>query len=253
MINRILTVGGLTLVSRATGFARDIVMADFEKPGAHDVVHTLVHDLAAAGKPTEEHTIRRQGELQKIDTTNASSKPTMYPIPKNAGMYDMDTDSKGRTHINIWREGKIGIFDPKAIEYKEYKTPTALSGPRRGQIDAQNRYWTAQFYAGQVLMFDPDKQIIKEYPLINGAKPYTAPYAEPYSLSVDDKNQIVWTNDFSASRLYRIDMNTGQSTEYMTPSNYELRDLKVDTAASRPTVWLPSYRPPSKLVKVEMR
>ncbi len=46
----------------AENYARDIVMADFEKPGDHDVVHTLMHDLAAAGKPTEEHTIRRQGE-----------------------------------------------------------------------------------------------------------------------------------------------------------------------------------------------
>src|SRR5712671_1442831 len=40
-------------------------------------------------------TIRRQGELNKIDTTNASSMPTMYPIPKNGGIYDLDTDSKG--------------------------------------------------------------------------------------------------------------------------------------------------------------
>ena len=46
----------------AEAYARDIVMADFEKPGDHDVVHTLMHDLAAAGKPTEEHTVRRQGE-----------------------------------------------------------------------------------------------------------------------------------------------------------------------------------------------
>ncbi len=46
----------------AENYARDIVMADFEKPGDHDVVHTLMHDLAAAGKPVEEHTIRRQGE-----------------------------------------------------------------------------------------------------------------------------------------------------------------------------------------------
>ena len=37
-------------------------MADFEKPGDHDVVHTLMRDLAAAGKPTEEHTIRKQAE-----------------------------------------------------------------------------------------------------------------------------------------------------------------------------------------------
>ncbi len=46
----------------AESYARDIVMAAFEKPGAHDVVHTLMHDLAAAGKPMEEHTIRRQGQ-----------------------------------------------------------------------------------------------------------------------------------------------------------------------------------------------
>ena len=46
----------------AESYARDIVMADFEKPGEHDVIHTLMHDLAAAGKPHEEHTIRRQGE-----------------------------------------------------------------------------------------------------------------------------------------------------------------------------------------------
>ena len=46
----------------AEAYARDIVMADFEKPGDHDVVHTLMHDLAAAGKPTEEHPVRRQGE-----------------------------------------------------------------------------------------------------------------------------------------------------------------------------------------------
>ena len=46
----------------AEHYSRDIVMADFEKPGDHDVIHTLMRDLAAAGKPTEEHTIRKQGE-----------------------------------------------------------------------------------------------------------------------------------------------------------------------------------------------
>jgi hypothetical protein len=48
-------------------------------------------------------------------------------------------------------------------------------------------------------------------------------------------------------------MNTGHSTEFMTPSNYEVRDLKVDPTAPRPTVWVPAYRPPSKLVKIVVR
>jgi len=197
--------------------------------------------------------MRKNGELVKIDTGDEAVKPTTFLIPKNMGIYDIDTDSKGRTDLYIWREGKIGTFDPKTLAYTEYKTPTPMSGPRRGQIDGQDRLWAAEFYAGQLMVLDQDKKVIKEYPLVPGSKPYTAPYAEPYSASVDDKNQVVWTHDFSSDRLYRIDMNTGQSTEYMTPSNYEVRDLKVDTAAERPTVWVPAYRPPSKLVKIQIR
>jgi streptogramin lyase len=202
--------------------------------------------------------LQRNGQLTKIDTSSEQLKRTIFNIPKNMGIYDIDTDSKGRTDLYIWREGKIGVFDPKEIDgptegYAEYKTPTPMAGPRRGQIDGQNRLWAGEFYAGQVMMFDPDKKEFKEYPLITGTKAYTAPYAEPYSASADDKNQIVWTHDFSSNRLYRVDMNTGQSTEYMTPSNYEVRDLKVDTNAPRPTVWVPAYRPPSKLVKIQVR
>jgi hypothetical protein len=38
-------------------------MADFEKPGDSDVVDKLMRDLAAAGKPTEAQTIRKQSEV----------------------------------------------------------------------------------------------------------------------------------------------------------------------------------------------
>jgi streptogramin lyase len=197
--------------------------------------------------------LSENGQLTKVETGSEALKRTIYPIPKNSGIYDIDTDSKGRTDLYIWRDGKVAIFDPKDISYNEYKVPTAMAGPRRGQIDGKDRLWAAEFYAGQVLMFDPDKKLLKEYPLINGAKAYSAPYAEPYSASADDKNQIVWTNDFSSSRIYKIDMNSGKSIEYMTPSNYEIRDFKVDASAPRPTVWIPAYRPPSKLVKVQVR
>jgi hypothetical protein len=46
----------------AESYAKDVVMADFEKPGDSDVIHKLMKDLAAAGKPMEDHTIRKQGE-----------------------------------------------------------------------------------------------------------------------------------------------------------------------------------------------
>ena len=46
----------------AEAYAKEVVLADFEKPGDSDVMEKLVKDLAAAGKPTEEHTIRKQSE-----------------------------------------------------------------------------------------------------------------------------------------------------------------------------------------------
>lgn len=46
----------------AEAYAKEVVMADFEKPGDSDVIDKLMKDLAAAGKPMEDHTIRKQSE-----------------------------------------------------------------------------------------------------------------------------------------------------------------------------------------------
>jgi hypothetical protein len=46
----------------AEAYAKEIVMADFEKPGESDIIHKLMRDLAAAGKPMEDRTIRKQAE-----------------------------------------------------------------------------------------------------------------------------------------------------------------------------------------------
>jgi len=46
----------------AEAYAKEVVLADFERPGDSDVMEKLVKDLAAAGKPTEEHAIRKQAE-----------------------------------------------------------------------------------------------------------------------------------------------------------------------------------------------
>ena len=62
----------------AEEYARGIVMADFEKPGDHDVLHTLMHDLAAAGKPMAEHSIRKQAERFMAD----AMKQVMTEIKK---------------------------------------------------------------------------------------------------------------------------------------------------------------------------
>jgi sugar lactone lactonase YvrE len=94
------------------------------------------------------------GILYNVNTTTGDV--AKFTVPKNDGDYDVDTDSKGRTLTNVWREGKIAVFDPKTESYNTYPLPTPESGPRRGQIDAQDRLWVAQYYSGSVAMFDPN-------------------------------------------------------------------------------------------------
>jgi streptogramin lyase len=100
-------------------------------------------------------------------------------------------------------------------------------------------------------MIDPTKGEIKDFPLVPDAKPFGAPFAMPYAAAVDDKNQLVWATDFSSSRIFRFDMKTEKTTEYLMPLPYEVRHLWVSETDERPTLWIPSYRPPSQLVKVQ--
>lgn len=191
------------------------------------------------------------GELTQINSR--TGEITQHAIAPNSGDYGIDTDSQSRTVINLWRDGEIGLYNPETKNYSTYEVPSPAAGPRRGEIDEQDNFWTALFYAGRVLRFDPDTGATKEYPLIPGTEPFEAPYAAPYSLSVDDENGWVWTNDFNANRLHRIDIETGEATEYMLPRLYQIRDLTVEEGTERPTLWIPSYRPPSQIVKVQVR
>ena len=150
------------------------------------------------------------------------------------------------------REGKSAFSIPRTEQYTEYPTPTPQSGPRRGDVDAKDREWTGLYWAGRVARFDPVSHEVKEFPLVPDSKPFGPPFPAPYTAAVDDKNQFVWATDFNSSRIYRLDMETGKPTEFVMPEPYEVRYLAVDQTAPRPTLWIPAYRPPSKIVKVQV-
>jgi virginiamycin B lyase len=191
------------------------------------------------------------GPLFEINTT--TGEIIKHDIPTNDGVYDMDTDSKGRTLVNIWRNAEIGVFDQNAKTYKTYPLLTPESGPRRGEIDRNDNLWVTLYYAGRLAKFNADTGEVKEYPLIAGTAAYEAPWTAPYSATVDNGNQIVWTTDFNSNRLFRFDIATEKFTEYMLPGPYEMRDVTVEEGTERPTLWIPSYRPQSQIVKVQIR
>jgi streptogramin lyase len=196
-----------------------------------------------------------EGVVQ-LDLTSGEKK--LHPIALDGynlddATYGMDTDSKGRSIFNLWRLGKMGVFDPQTEKFVQYPVPTPGAGPRRGELDANGNTWLGLYWAGRVARFNADSGEVREFPLLPDHKPYTPPFPSPYTASVDDKHQIVWANDFNSARIFSIDMKTGNSTEYFMPHPYEIRDMMTDEAAPRPTMWIPSYRPPAQIVRVQLR
>ena len=59
----------------AEEYAKEIVLADFEKPGDDDVIQKLMKDLTAAGKPTEERTVRKQAERLMAEANTQLMEP----------------------------------------------------------------------------------------------------------------------------------------------------------------------------------
>lgn len=64
--NKLLGLWAASLIGKsgadAEAYAKEVVVADLDRPGDSDVIEKLMKDLAAAGKPMEDHTIRKQAE-----------------------------------------------------------------------------------------------------------------------------------------------------------------------------------------------
>jgi len=123
-----------------------------------------------------------------------------------------------------------------------YKTPTPNSGPRRGRMDAQDRYWFAEFRGNKIGVFDTRTEMFKEWAL-------PTPWTGPYDV-VLDKNGEAWTGGMFSDRVIRFNTKTGQFTEYLLPRDTNIRRVFVDNSTTPVTFWAGNNHGRS-IVKVE--
>jgi streptogramin lyase len=91
-------------------------------------------------------------------------------------------------------------------------------------------------------MFDTRTETFREWPVPTS---YTAPYDV-----VRDKSGKVWTAGMNTDRILRVDLESGEYTEYPLPSQTNIRRVFVDNATTPPTFWVGNNHH-ATLVKVE--
>jgi len=136
----------------------------------------------------------------------------------------------------------IGI-DAATGEAKFWQVPTPSSSPRRGRMDAQDRFWFAEYTGDKIGMFDTRTEKFQEWPM---PRKYTTPYA----VSAPDKNGYVYATSNMAERLMRLDPKTGEIVEYQMPTEFDSKKITYDPSTSRVILWMVNTRT-ARMMKVE--
>jgi streptogramin lyase len=163
------------------------------------------------------------------------------PDVKHAGIYQVMADSKNNLWMAEFTEGHLGKIDAKTTKVTWYATPTAHARARRMEIDDNDNVIFTEYRGNKVAVFNTKTEHFTEYPLPPGTYPYRANF---------DKNGELWASTMSTDRVVRTDPKTGNTEQYLMPSDTNMRTVYVDNTTTPVTFWVGSNHDHA-LVKVE--
>jgi len=156
--------------------------------------------------------------------TNEWTEITHLPSAPPHNAYDVVADSQNNMYgFNMNRE-HIWKTDAVSRETKFYRIPTSGAGGRRGNVDLKDRLWWAQYRGNGIGMFDPETETITEWPL---PTPWTSPYDAEF-----DEETYVWTGGMNNDLAVRLNVETGEFTEYLLPFETNIRHVDVQMSGN---------------------
>jgi virginiamycin B lyase len=169
------------------------------------------------------------GSLERLDIGSGQME-TIYPDKGRFGLYGIGTDTANNLYGNVIGGSAIQRIDAKTRQVMTYPTPTPNSGPRRGHVDSQSRWWFAESRVDNIALFDPKTERIQEWPA-------STPFTEIYDV-IPDKYGDVWTGGRTSDRIYRLDPKTGSMAAYLLPNKTNIRRVDVDSSTTPPVFWV---------------
>ncbi len=183
-------------------------------------------------------------KTMKVEATYSWEKsPNLPPGPHRQYVDLTVVNSKGNPYAPDIAGGYIIGIDAMTGEAKFWQLPTARSSPRRGRMDAQDRFWFAENTGDKIGMFDTRTEKFQEWSL-------PRKYMNPYAVSAPDKNGYVYATSNMAERLLRLNPKTGEIIEYQVPTEFDSKKIAYDPTTDRTTLWMVNTRT-ARIMKVE--
>ncbi len=142
---------------------------------------------------------------------------SFLPLP-----YGIDLAPDGTVWYSKLYANRIGHYDPKTKQMKEWETP--FRGPRRLDVAADGTVWIPGFVAGILASFDPNTEKFSIYPLPSVPEDADLPYA----VKVHPDDGHVWVASTAMDVLYRFNPQQKTFLTYPLPTRSAyLRELEV--------------------------
>ena len=163
------------------------------------------------------------------------------PPGRRYSMYQVISDSKNNLWMAEFQEGYLGTIDAKTHAVKWFALPTPHARARRMEIDDQDRIVVTEYRGNKVALFDTRSETFSEFPL--------PPYTFPYRANID-RNGDIWASTMATDRVVRMNPKTGETQQFLMPSETNMRTLYVDNSTTPVSFWVGSNHAHA-LVKVE--
>jgi streptogramin lyase len=171
------------------------------------------------------------GGTWQVDLANNKWTHVTYPAGSpSARAYDVVATSKNDMYGIGMAVDKIWVTNGKTLQTVWYDLPTKGPGCRRGHLDAQDRLWCAVFQGNRLAMFDPKTQKITEWKV-------PTEWTRPYDAQFDDRG-YVWTAGMDSDLAVRLNVQTGEFTEYLLPGRTNVRHIEVQKSGALSSMWL---------------
>jgi virginiamycin B lyase len=101
--------------------------------------------------------------IAKIDLASGTATPIDPPTARQ-GARRVWSDSRGRIWVSEWNVGQLGMYDPAARAWKEWKLPGANPMAYAVFVDDRDIVWMTDWGANAIVRFDPATEKFAAYP-----------------------------------------------------------------------------------------
>jgi len=100
--------------------------------------------------------------IAHIDRRTGDST-VVEPPTRSQGARRIWSDSGGRLWVSEWNSGRLGMHDPQAQTWREWKLPGDNPKPYAVYVDARDKVWISEWSGNAAFSFDPRSERFERY------------------------------------------------------------------------------------------